>query len=67
MEIRVQSVEVAHHHLLLGCVVVGPKKSWIRFCLVKIPLHTIRWDVMREAYEQWESREPDDQPMLDLG
>lgn len=41
MEVRVDTVTTTPTHLLLGCVVVGPKRSWIRFCKVKVLLEAI--------------------------
>lgn len=41
MEIRVDTITFHSGSLHLGCVIVGPKGSWVRFFHVEVPIATI--------------------------
>lgn len=65
MEVRVDQIETTPTHLLLGCVVVGPKKSWVRFCKVKILLEAIPtedlWAILQRDQKAKPERELSDE------
>ena len=64
MEVRVDTITTTPTHLLLGCVVVGPKRSWIRFCAVKVLLEAIPtedlWAILQRDQVSREDLEMED-------
>jgi len=48
------SMDLSRGSLRFGCVVKGPKGSWIRFATLEIPVSTMSWDLLRRLMVAWE-------------
>lgn len=64
MEVRVDQVTTTPTHLLLGCVVVGPKKAWVRFVKVRVLLEAIPTEDLRRILER-DQRAPREEDLGD--
>jgi len=67
LEVTVDSVSLENGILRLGCVVRGPKRSWVRFTVVSVPgdllTYRLRQDLL-ESFDQADERTPDTMPLF---
>jgi hypothetical protein len=49
VEVKVDSVILDGSVIKLGCVLVGPKRSWIRFTIASVPLDMVPLELIQEA------------------
>lgn len=58
LQVRVESYDLSNHSLRLGCVVEGPKKSWVRFTVVSVPINELPREFILAIVEEWH-RQPE--------
>lgn len=65
--IACDTIRLTSTSLQLGCVVRGPKGSWVRFAVLEVSLDAIEDELMLVAATQRANEPSNDQPLPGMG
>ena len=66
LTVKIDTVLVKNQSLVLGGVVEGPDRSWLRFVVVDVPVTLFDYGTIQDLMEAWdvEREDPADTPAL---
>lgn len=62
LEVVVDTITVHEGEILLGLVVHGPQRAWLRFAQCKVPVALLEYQTICDLLEAWDV-EPDEDPL----
>jgi hypothetical protein len=62
IEVTIDTITAHRGSLWLGLQVWGPKRSWVRFARVEVPLRTLDLQTFQVVLDEWDKVGPDSQP-----